>query len=437
MLFSLFARSLHNAVGLTYTQINFIVSLSAVGMYLCLPVLGYLADKYSPALLTLISIWAFCPAYAVNAYLVNVGDAAGAGPELGRGHLVTMAASFCFIGLATSSLYFLSLLTCARIYPNHKSMAISMPVTCYGISSLIGSQIMKLAYFKAHGSPDLDLYRVFRFFAVLYFVVGLLNFVANSIVTIEQEVIFGDQEPMAETESESERESATESSELLPLVSHRLIEPVDHRARYVRFLRDKSAWVLLVSLILNMGPLESFQNNLGLMVDVVSNGSVAVADQVSVVAALSTCIRLFIGVVADWILSPDRRYPVCKVWFLLAVTLLGVVGQLAALYTSSFTTVSVLSGLSYGGLFTIYPTIVASIWGVDMMGSTWGSFMVAPAIGSISFSLLYGHQVDRCGVAVGCLDTYFRFTAVCLAASSGFILFAWRGMWWKRGYVCI
>lgn len=432
MLFSLFARSLHNAVGLTYTEINFIVSLSAVGMYLCLPVLGYLADKYSPALLTLISIWAFCPAYAVNAYLVKASGGFSARTDLDQRNLVVMAVSFCFIGLATSSLYFLSLLTCARIYPNHKSMAISMPVTCYGISSLIGSQIMKIEYFKVPGSPDLDLYRVFRFFAVLYFVVGILNFVANSIVTIEQEVIFGDQEPLLAPDS------ASESAELAPLQSHRLtIEPVDHRARYIRFLKDKSAWVLLVSLILNVGPLESFQNNLGLIVDFVSDGSVAVADQVSWVAALSTCIRLLIGVIADWILSPERRYPVCKVWFLFAVTLLGAAGQLAALYAPNFTAVSVLSGLSYGGLFTIYPTIIASIWGVDMMGSTWGSFMVAPAIGSISFSLFYGLQVDRCGGSAGCLDNYFRFTAFCLAASSGFVLFAWRGMWWGRGYECI
>lgn len=431
MLFSLFARSLHNAVGLTYTQINFIVSLSAVGMYLCLPVLGYLADKYSPALLTLISIWAFCPAYSINAYLVKVGGANGIGPDLDPRNLVVMAASFSFIGLATSSLYFLSLLTCARIYPNHKSMAISMPVTCYGVSSLVGSQIMKLDYFKLPGSADLDLYRVFRFFAVLYFGVGILNFVANSIVTIEQEVIFGDQEPLL-------ADSASESSGLTHQQSHRLtIEPVDHRARYIRFLKDKSAWVLLASLILNVGPLESFQNNLGLVVDTVTDGSVAVADQVSWVAALSTVIRLFIGVIADWILSPERRYPVCKVWFLVAVTLLGAAGQLAALYVPSFTVVSVLSGLSYGGVFTVYPTIIASIWGVDMMGSTWGSFMVAPAVGSISFSLLYGFQVDQCGGRVGCLDNYFRFTALCLAVSSGFVLFAWRRMWWPRGYECV
>lgn len=434
MLFSLFARSLHNAVGLTYTQINFIVSLSAVGMYLCLPVLGYLADKYSPALLTLISIWAFCPAYTVNAYLVKISGDFGAQTELDSRNLVIMAVSFCFIGLATSSLYFLSLLTCARIYPNHKSMAISMPVTCYGISSLIGSQIMKLNYFKVPELPDLDLYRVFRFFAVLYLVVGVLNFVANSIVTIEQEVIFGDQEPLLAPDSDSD----TSDLDLEPLRSLRLtIEPVDHRARYVRFLKDKSAWVLLVSLVLNVGPLESFQNNLGLMVDLVTDGAMPVADQVSWVAALSTCIRLFIGVIADWILSPERRYPVCKVWFLLAVTLLGAAGQLAALYAPTFTPVSVLSGLSYGGLFTIYPTIIASIWGVDMMGSTWGSFMVAPAIGSISFSLLYGRQMDLCGGSAGCLDNYFRFTAICLVSSCGFILFAWRGMWWRRGYVCI
>lgn len=419
MLFSLFALALHRTVGLTYTEINFIVSLSAVGMYLCLPILGYLADKYSPALLTLISIWAFCPAYAVNAHLVKLSK------DLSPVGVFCMAASFCFIGLATSLLYFLSLLTCAKIYPNHKSMAISMPVACYGLSSLIGSQILKLLYF--HHKSELDLHRVFLFFAGLYFVVGIFNFVANSIVTIEQEVIFGEEEPLLDTES-------LHSSLLEPRRSL-LIEPIDHRKRYIRFLRDKSAWVLLASLVLNVGPLESFQNNLGLIVDA-SSEAIDIGDQVSWIAALSTVIRLLIGVVADWILSPERKHPVCKVWLLLCCTFLGAAGQLAVLFAPNFTTVSVLNGLSYGGLFTIYPTIVASIWGVDMMGSTWGSFMVAPAVGSIFFSLYYGHEVDLCTSEGTCLQGYFLTTSLSLVASSVFVLIAWRGMWWKRGHRC-
>lgn len=437
MLFSLFALSLHNSVGLTYTQINFIVSLSAVGMYLCLPFLGYLADCYGPALLSLISIWAFCPAYFVSAMIVKLVENQFEGyVQLTTGNVVLIAISFCFIGLATSSLYFASLLTCARIYPNHKSLAISMPVTCYGLSTLIGSQIMKLDYF--HLSRDeLDLYRVFLFFAGLYLVMGVLNFVSNSIVSIEQEVIFGETEPLlSESEPGSEQSSLSDLG-LIPLRSqHSTLEPVDHRARFIAFLKDKSAWVLLLSLMLNVGPLESFQNNLGLIIQSTTPGNVRLTDQVSVIAALSTVIRLLIGVVADWMSSEERRHPICKVWLLVFLGVVGTIGQFGVLYFPDFLVVSILNGISYGGLFTTYPTIIASIWGVDLMGSTWGSFMVAPAVGSILFSLLHGHEMDTCVKGANCLTRYFHITGVSVFLSLLLTVFVWRVMWWKRGLKC-
>lgn len=434
MLFSLFALALHNIVGLSYTQINFIVSLSAAGMYLMLPYLGYLADSYGPALLSLISIWAFCPAYFVNAMIVRTQDSRlETLAALSTASIVVIAVSFCFIGLATSSLYFASLLTCARIYPNHKSLAISMPVSCYGLSSLIGAQVLKLQYFQL--GADLDLYRVFLFFSILYLVVGALNFVANSIVSIEQDVIFGDREPLLSPSS------SEVSSEVGVTVTPQrsLVEPVNHHERYIMFLKDKSAWLLLVAIMLGIGPLESFQNNLGLIIDSATTGGVKLADQVSVIAALSTVIRLLIGVAADYLSSPERRFPVCKVWLVVVLLIVGTVGQLGVNSGMDFGAISVLSGLCYGGIFAAYPTIVATIWGVDMMGSTWGSFMVAPAIGSIGFSITHGYMLDVCPARDepgnnGCLRGFFQMTSASLVLSILFLLYTWRALWCKRGF---
>lgn len=444
MLFSLYALSLHNVVGLSYTEINVIVLLSAVGMYLCLPILGYLADCYGPALLSLISIWAFCPAYFVNALIANsVTSHSG---QLNMMGVMVMAFSFCFIGLATSSLYFSSLLTCAKIYPDHKLLAISLPVSCYGVSSLIGAQLMKAPYFHVKGARELDLEKVFMFFAVLYLFMGALNFVSNSIVSIETEIIFGDEEPqIPESDFSSPADSineveqaADEDTALLPQRSN--IEPVDHKARYIRFLKDKSAWVLLISLLLNIGPMESFQNNLGLIIDSTTGGEGILTDQVSIIALLSTGIRLVVGVVADYLSSSKRRFPICKMWLMMTFIVVGIIAQVAAIKGVSFTTVSILSGICYGGLFTIYPTVIASVWGVDLMGSTWGSFMVAPAIGSILFSLLHGNQMDGCknrgnykNGSDGCLLHYFETTGVALFLSLIFVVVSWRGFWWRRG----
>lgn len=467
LLFSLFASSLHNLAGLSYLSINSIASLSAFGMYLFLPLLGYLADCFGPALLSLIAIWLFVPGYFVNAYLVKQNANLEVLDQLSVFQVRVLSGSFFFIGLATSALYFLSLLTCAKIYPQHKSLAISLPVSCYGLSSLLGSQLLRLDYFKSPKNPlYLNLGRVFSFFGCLYLVMGTLNFVANSIVSMELDVIFADENsetrPLMERRrsrhSQHDVEDCSENDDgLVPI--RLVVEPVNHHDRYMAFLLDKSAWVLLVSLVLNIGPLESFQNNMGSIIETTTGGKdpqaifssevvltltnhipkTNLSNQVGVMAASSTVARLFVGAIADYIASPERRYPICKMWILMVVIILGVVGQYMVtqqgVTEKYFTVVSVLNGSSYGGLFTVYPTVIASIWGIDMMGLTWGSFMVAPAVGLVVFSLFYGRENDlKCGKGSAmCLNTYFQSTAAGLAVSLLCVAVVWR-MWWSRGF---
>ena len=114
------------------------------------------------------------------------------------------------------------------------------------------------------------------------------------------------------------------------------------------------------------------------------------------------------------------------------------VGQLPSTSThaNGLTWMLILSGISYGGLFTIYPAIIASVWGVDILGLTWGSFMVAPAIGSVGFSLLYGTQSDsKCtkGASADCLLGYLTVTSTSLLFSLVVVMITWRCIWSKRG----
>lgn len=437
MLFSLFSSSLHELYGISYLHINFIASLSAVGMYLCLPVLGYLADCYGPSLLSLILIWFFVPSYFVNAQVVKSLEY----NNVMKIHLYAFGICFFFIGLATSSLYFLSLLTCAKIYPEHKGLAISLPVTCYGLSTLLGSQLMKLSYFKQY-SGLLSLRKVFNFFGVLYLVMGVLNFVSSSVVSMESEIIFTNEDEMEEADEElplvtsrsrHSHHSCEDDDNLIP--ERAIIEPLKHQERFINFLKDKSAWLLLASLILNIGPMESFQNNLGSII-INSNSESNLSDQVSIMAASSTVTRLAMGGLSDYLSSSKRKFPICRVNLLIINLVVGIVGQFMVTGLTRFSVVSILNGSSYGGLFTIYPTIVASIWGIDMMGSTWGSFMIAPAIGSIGFSIFYGNEVDnKCSADYSnCLQHYFSLTAVGLSVSLILIIIVWKGIWAKRGF---
>lgn len=454
MLFSLFSTSLHELVGFTYLQINFIASLSAMGMYLCLPFLGYLADCYGPSLLSLFLILFFCPSYFVNSILISKLQDRPEGP-LNEYYVYAFGISFCFIGLATSSLYFSSLLTCAKIYPDRKGLAISLPVTCYGISTLIGSQLMKLPYFKHSNTPNesyLNLYRVFVFFGFLYLFMGILNFISNSVVIVEQEVIFNpnstDENTPLLDEPCSSSECPSDAEDSLSLAPQRsIIEPRNHKERFKLFLMDKSAWIVLASLVLNVGPMESYQNNLGSIIKN-STHTINLSNQVSVMATSSTITRLLLGGFSDYLASPNRKYPICRIWLLLIILVFGVLGQIGNNFITYendnlYPIISALNGSAYGGIFTIYPTIIASIWGIDMIGSTWGSFMVAPAVGSILYSLTYGHESDtKCSSEIfagstSCLHSYFDLTTLSLVTSILLVLIVWRFIWHKRGFTLV
>lgn len=471
LLFTLFAPTFHSLLGLTYLQINFIASVSIGGMYLSLPILGYLSDCYGPSILLFLSMWLFVPAYFCNSLLVSKQYAG----------VWIYAITFGMIGLATSSLYFSNLLTCAKIFPHHKGLAISLPVTCYGLSALLGSQVLKMEQFKYINKAEnegrigwvqgndkdhddsnnvLNLVRAFKFFALLYLIVGILSFVSSSIVIVEQDAIFEEFEDMITGDTTNATSSASASAsasssgnintdsfdlgasettplrhdpahsynELTPLRSRRSMDPPNHKQRYLRFLKDISAWVILISLILNIGPLESYQNNLSSIIALTtaqsmpsSAKSLDLSNKVGLLATFSTLSRLILGVLIDLFQSHKLN----PIWLLVCTIVVGSFGQW---YNNI-----ILSGIAYGGLFTIYPTIVASVWGIDIMGSTWGSLMIAPAIGSIIYSLFYGKIADQdLANPENGIGAYFVSTSISLVVSCVLVLMAYK-VWRKRG----
>lgn len=408
LLFSLMGSNLIRLLSLSYVEINIISSLSGIGMYLCLPILGYLSDVYGPSLLSVLSVVFMVPSYFANVYLIKVDNSTV--------NMVGLCITFSLIGLGTSSLYFLSLLTCSKIFPEYKGLSISMPVTCYGLSPLIGSQVLKADYFKEtrlelgtdmhHGVLNLE--RVFIFFAGLYLVMGVMNFISSSIVTIEADKLFHYQ-PMGD---EEHRDVNDETTSLLST------EPPNHKARFAKFLRDKSAWLLLATFFLNIGPLEAFQNNLNSILQLLHYNNLA--DEISEIAFFSTVARLSIGLLADYL----SKHAISTYWIMIVLLSIGIINQGLSISYNNPNVIACMDGLLYGGLFTIYPTIVADRWGIEILGSTWGSYMVAPAISSAVFSLIYGVTVDQ-GKS---LSIYFGLVAVSFCASMMIFIVYWKGV---------
>nr|QFR37152.1 MFS transporter [Cyberlindnera americana] len=413
LLFPLFTPVLHNEFGYTQFEINIVGSFTSLGMYLFLPVLGYLADCHGPAILSVIAVLFFAPGYTVASLVIT-----------NNWNYWILAASFCVIGCATSAFYFACLLSCAKIYPKNKGLTISAPVTCYGLSSLIGAQLLKCNFLKS-ANGELDLFITFRFFSVLYLFLGIFNFVSSCVVTIERDVLLRKSTPSTEDSPLLEGES--ENDDLVK----------NHKSKFKLFLKDISAYILLICFLFTIGPSEMYITNMGSIIQTTSPLS-SISNQVSIHAVFSTIARLSLGGLSDFLVN---KYSLSRIWLLLIIMILGAITQViistSLFIGEDFYIISALSGFVYGGLFTIFPTIVLSIWGAELFGSAYGFYMLSPAIGSSSFGMLYGVIYDAgCttleSALTTCISPVFWITAISYSFSSVLLVIAWRCLWSKR-----
>jgi hypothetical protein len=109
-----------------------------------------------------------------------------------------------------------------------------------------------------------------------------------------------------------------------------------------------------------------------------------------------------------------------------------------------FSVVTIVNGFSYGSSFTLVPTIVTKVWGIANLGTIWGSFILALAVGSLGYGLLFAKVYDAASeVGVGsmsqvcsgvhCYGLTFVITGTGLAFAAAAVFFIWVFMWKKRG----
>ena len=459
-------------------QINMISSFANVGMYLTPPLHGIVADIHGPITLVFIAILGFIPSYLYVAHAFT-------NPDIGASNAGFYWTLFCFvvIGLSTTSLYFSSLLTCTKLYPKSKVLSISLPTTCFGLSSLIASQFLRLHWFwdgeellyADTTGPYLNLGRVFRAFALLNGVIGILMWMATSTVSLitykeymerEQQrklrdtttISFGDNQtetsPLLESSPSSCDDNVNENNNNLDSESSSTTESESSETgtfsqdvgSKLQFLKQPVFYLFALSVLLSLGPLEMFIANMSSLAKVLLGPLSAApsisSDLLSVYALSSTMARLLAGFFSDYLTSKGRTLSN----FLLSLVLLALMTQLLILkWTHSpvspqtLLTTGLIFGVAYGGLFTVYPMIVMSVWGQRAFGTVFGFLMLSPALGSIISCMQYASVYDtKCNVATApqqgpgsdCITPVYRATSIWMVCSfllSVFVLRYWKG----------
>lgn len=93
-----------------------------------------------------------------------------------------------------------------------------------------------------------------------------------------------------------------------------------------------------------------------------------------------------------------KRLHASRVWCLILSCLAFLVAQVCAINVSNpnfLSFVSGLSGIGYGFLFGVFPSIVAETFGIRGLSQNWGFMTLAPVLSSNIFNLFYGVVYDQ------------------------------------------
>ncbi|KAK4157256.1 major facilitator superfamily domain-containing protein [Chaetomidium leptoderma] len=115
---------------------------------------------------------------------------------------------------------------------------------------------------------------------------------------------------------------------------------------------------------------------------------------VSILSLASFCGRLLSGVGSDFLVKVLHAN---RAWCLVAACVVFCIAQLCAINIANphlLGFVSGLSGLGYGFLFGVFPSIVAESFGIHGLSQNWGFMTLSPVISGNIFNLLYGVIFD-------------------------------------------
>ena len=449
--YSLYGHLFQSRLHYSQLQVNIVSIVAELGMYLPVPIFGYLCDRLGPGAPSALSGGFFGFGYLMAAFAYRSGPPPSAG---GNGWPFSiMVLAFFAVGMGTSCMYLSAVTTCAKNFGrgNAKGIALAVPIAAFGLSGMWQSQVGAHLLYERRtdgNRGDVDVFRFFLFLGVLLLAVGLVGTFTLRIID-EEELI-------DEAVEELERSGLLTQDEFFTAAAHShgygTLPPQDlsdstfdflqseaatlkahseEEARKKtwllneetrRYVLDPTMWWLAGGFFLVTGPGEAFINNLGTIINTLTPPHVVIsttpATHVSIVAITSTLARLITGTLSD-ILAPtaplrshlqgpdsianslsslppqSRRFTVSRITFLLTFAFLLSLGQLLLAsgavqnHPSRFALVSSLIGAGYGAVFSLTPIVVSVVWGVENFGTNWGILAMTPAAGATLWGAIY------------------------------------------------
>ena len=502
-IFSLYGRLFLTRLHYSQYQVNAISIAAELALYLPVPVFGYLVDRYSPRPISLFAAILFCFGYVLAGLVYR------AGPPKENGYSPSvMMLAFVAIGAATCSMYLAAVTACVKNFGRgkHRGVALSLPIAAFSLSGMWQSQVGSQFFTEQDidgNKGDVDVFRFFLFLGFTLLAVGLIQSVAGVIVNEEEliddtfeelersgllnESSFFRGNTIHDIEAADEGYGTMSAGSIVsagPLAAS-WTEEEERKKTWLlngetrRFLSDHTMWLLALGFFLISGPVETYINNFGTILETLYPpplsvpASISPANQISLLAILSTASRFIAGFLSDLLApvppttsqfitpsafprgnpfddpsSTSYSFSVSRLTLLLTTPVLLVLSYILLLAAvpgnpNLFPLITALIGTVNGVSFSLVPILISTVWGVTNFGTNWGIVAMMPALGATVWSIIYsvGYQANA-GADGLC------FGMECWAGSVGGMLGAaglagvawwWMGWgrkgWWERGVV--
>ncbi|KAF2842530.1 MFS general substrate transporter [Patellaria atrata CBS 101060] len=337
--YSLYGHIFQSRLHYTQFQINIVAIVAEIGMYVIVPAVGYLCDRYGPGWPSLFSAFLFGAGYTLAGLTYRTGSPPSRGGDGWPFSLMVVA--FAAVGLGTCCMYLSAVTTCVKNFGRgkYKGVALAIPIAAFGLSGMWQSQVgSKLLYERnPDGSKgDVDVFRYFLFLACTLFAVGIVGFftlviideeemIDEAVDQLEQSGLLQEDEFFQRAASihgygtTAPHDLSDSTFDFLRSEADDLKAKAEEERRKKNwllneetrlFLADRTMWWLAAGFFLVTGPGEAFINNLGTVIETLyppstplSDAPTTAATHVSIVAITSTLARLITGTLSD-LLAP-------------------------------------------------------------------------------------------------------------------------------------
>ena len=421
--YSAWAPQFAERLNLSSTQSNLIGTFGNLGIYASGIPLGMMVDAKTPRWGVALGAIFFAGGY------YPIAKAYDAGP--GAYSMFSMCLFSFFTGCGSCSAFTAAIKAAALNFPDSRGTATAFPLSAFGLSASFFSAI---ALILPHGT-----YNFLLLLSTATFLLPVMGFLFidvlpphtyDSLPQHENRALHlrrsSNEQPSqmaAENDQiipsgqadEDPKADDTEDSSLLTTSSGEDMETSKHRSSSANESAhlDVRGWALLPhpefwQLFCIMG----LMTGIGLMtINNIGNDAQALwkhfdtnidshyiekrqTMHVSIISVGSFSGRLLSGIGSDVLVSKHNR---SRFWCLFASAVIFCLAQYlgtSIAHPKYLFFVSSCTGLAYGMLFGVYPSLVAHTFGVHGLSQNWGTMTLAPVISGNIFNILYGKIYD-------------------------------------------